>query len=306
MLLHEQLGVPKFLFHKNHILNSLLTRLLGSTIVTSMKLLISLCWAVNLFLFNGVACATGVSQPCSVLSQWIGQSRLSANHDLILIPKNPEESHGISVGERYQDIHFRVSSESIEPVAHLFRALGLAVHDTQNILRQLLGNRDSIETSLIPFLPIEVQRSLGQDELGAHCHKAVYYFHGSKQDIPTYKHETYMQYHFMPLAGFVPHFTQARLKLGDTFTFHAIIGEKPDRQIRPIHVGVYLGGDLVYHKFGPGISQYEFRAIESIAAYYDQMQNLAESVPGSSNPNVQLFKHPRMLTFMRPSWLVDQ
>ncbi len=192
--------------------------------------------------------------PCAALIEDTTHARIGIDDTLKIIPGPRVANQIFSIAATYYDLSLDLDRADTSKIAKLIARKDVPEASVKQILDT--GNL----ASLAELLPPQVRQKLGQHDT-AMCYEAAFSFND-----PNYKHLT----NFMPYlrSRYYPLGTRGEsLRYGDLIVMWR---QHPDRKrFFTQHAAIYLGGDFLYHKFGPDRrAAYEFITFESLVAYY--------------------------------------
>ncbi len=234
--------------------------------------------ALCIFTLSQAACAA--STTCVFFIAELGQWGINPNRTMELTGQNRKVSLVNGMGHSFDDVAFHITEQNVAAVAQElsgdYTAEALEVG-----LRKNLANGFS-DIPLKPFLAKRVQQKLGTSDTQP-CYHAALNFHqpyewdGSADNSIAFLRKNYTT------IGYAD-----TLQFGDILLFWSQAEQRPFT----FHIAVYLGGDIVYHKYGPIVqAKYEFHTLSSLYYYYAQ--------PALWTPQHRFFGKPFMVEMLR-------
>ncbi|MBI4403978.1 MAG: hypothetical protein HY537_07450, partial [Deltaproteobacteria bacterium] len=165
-------------------------------------------------------------------------------------------------GKTYYELFIDLTDTNISRLAKILAMRTGTEGDIEKRLLQTTGSR----ISLNQFLPEGVRSKLGTTDNNP-CYSAAFTFHNPNyQFSPDFM--TYLRQNYYPLG-----YQQDKLQFGDLI----VMWRKPPGENHfTHHVALYLGGDFIFHKYGPmKLAAYEFHTWESLTSYYKLAMSLA-------------------------------
>ncbi len=201
------------------------------------------------------------TKPCRELVEDASFARIGIDSTLKIIAGPKVANQIFSIAETFYDLSLDLTGIDRSLVATLL-AKGAVNEDSAKAILESAGDT----TSLLPLLPSNVARKIGTRDT-ASCYEAAFPFND-----PAYRHNSnfmpYFRSHYYPLG-----FQQESLRYGDLVVLWR---KHPNGPFFTQHVAIYLGGDFLYHKFGPHPqAAYEFITFKSFLGYYVYAQGEA-------------------------------
>lgn len=207
------------------------------------------------------------SKPSSYFRTELELWGIKSDGNLRIVP-GPDLERGYSravIGsgpDTLREVYFEIDEQNVGATAQAL-AVGHDAAELESGLRANLANGHSI-IPLSPFLPPRVLARYGTTDSHA-CYFAGLNFHedgaaifGDSLDRGMNLDEIRKRY---SMLGY-----EDALKYGDILLFRRH-GATP-AQSPSFHLAVYIGGDILYHKYNPLQSYYEFTTFDSLANTY--------------------------------------
>jgi cell wall-associated NlpC family hydrolase len=191
---------------------------------------------------------------------------------------------GLNYMPHYADAMLSYSEAEIPRLAQeLARGLGKKdPSEIQTSLQAAIEDGKALK-SIKEIIPAKLAEALGTFDCTASswCYRAALNFH---LDLPLKDNPLHPSHisssdfifeHYRPLAA-----GEDQLRFGDLFLFFKRLGSR--NEVTVMHVGIYLGGDLFFHKFGADAKQpFEITTFDGILKHFDlSAQRRVNQFPG--------------------------